>query len=719
MYFIYIILCILLVGFGNFLILKFKKDAKLKRKFYDFGDGNFIVYSIFFVIIAFFCINWFVKDPHFSTLDEQLAYGKKTTQPWLVSAAYKEQVKNGSLNLDDNFHLIDMHFNEYQEQCPDYTNYHKEEAFIYNFYTNLSNSDDSTKADLGNLFLGIYNYEESDYENKESLMQTAQKCFKKVKNKKLKYLNNFSGMTDYFFGSRIDGKQQLLQEIKLNGYLEGAYYNLSRLYNYEKQYEKLVPLVYNAQSKSFIPYKFRAHVYILKRDVKSYFKDLFSEIFRNTNLIGFSGAFLILLIWVMYLLRVNIHRTGNWWNALSAVLLSAVLVFPVWLLYDFYRYVFYFDMNGKVGNDLLYCIFGIGVIEELVKIFPFLLILWFTKAIKTPMDYIMYASLSALGFAFVENFGYFHDGSLNIMHTRALTASISHMIDSSIIAYGLILAKFKYKKNPVIFFFGFFLLAAIAHGLYDFWLLNKIVSDYWIVTTLLLLTSIQIYASFINNALNNPAIPDQNIQLNTSRLASDLAASLVGIFVFEFICLSLIYGPTIGNRELITSSLTGGYMILFLSVRLSNIDVFPGDWARLNFLVGLMPASIIYGGKKPNYNAALGTQVRIRSFRKKGKLDDVLPVEGELVKREKISGFTGWFLVKLEKPMPYLKLNNDYVLIRAKNPIELIGMGEEVLVYFTAIPNMDDLEKPVKRNEDFKFMDWAIAGKKEKNQEQG
>ena len=87
-------------------------------------------------------------------------------------------------------------------------------------------------------------------------------------------------------------------------------------------------------------------------------------------------------------------------------------------------------------------VFGIGVIEEFVKFVPFLIILKFTKIINEPIDYIMYASLSALGFAFVENFNYFDDGSINIIHSRALTASIAHMVFSSLVVYGLILAKY-------------------------------------------------------------------------------------------------------------------------------------------------------------------------------------------------------------------------------------------------------------------------------------
>ncbi len=701
---VYTVIGILLIGFANFLFQKFSKDKKLNRKFYDFNDGNFIVYAVLLLIISYATINFTFKDPSFSNISEQLEYGEKTTQPWLVSAAYRARIEKGSSDIDDDFHFVDMHFNEFQDQCPDYREYNREGTFLYHHYSALAESVESKDADIGHLFLGIYYYKKDDFAQAEHHLEA-------VANKKLKYLNNFIAMVNYYYGRDVEAKKNLLKEIELKGYQKGAYYNLSRIYDHEKRYAQLKELVYNPASHDHIPYEFRKATYIRNKDVPAYFKDLFSELFRNTNLVGFAGAFLILLTWIMYLLRVNIHRKKNAFGVIAMLLISAAFVFPVWLLYDFYQYALHFELNGKILNDALYCVFGIGVIEELVKIIPFLLILRFTKLVKEPIDCIMYASLSALGFAFVENFMYFRDGSLNIIHSRALSASIVHMIFSSIIAYGLILAKFKYRKNSLLFFIAFFFIAAFAHGFYDFWLLNDAASDYWIMTFLCLLVAVQVYASFINNALNNPASLNQNVQLNTARLASDLAAALVFVFVFEYVCLSFIYGPVIGNRELISSMISGGYMILFLSIRLSNIDIFPGDWARLNFLVGLMPASIIYGSKKPNYNAALGSMIRIRAFRKNGKLDTVLPLEGEIIQRQKISGFTGWFLVKLKTPMRYLKLNNEYVLIRPKNPTDLIGTNEDAIIYFNVIPDIATLEQPVKKEEEYKFMDWAIAEK--------
>ena len=271
------------------------------------------------------------------------------------------------------------------------------------------------------------------------------------------------------------------------------------------------------------------------------------------------------------------------------------------------------------------------------------------------------------------------------------------------------LFKFKYKKNTALFFIGFFFIAAFAHGFYDFWLLNEYVSDYYIFTFICLLTSILVYSSFINNALNNSLTSADNIKLNTTKLSADLAACLVGVFLFEYICLSFIYGPTIGNREFISSTLTGGYLILFLSIRLSNVDIIPGEWSKIDFFVGLLPAQIIYGDKKPNYNSLVGKKLGFKAYRAKGLLFNILPVTGEIIKREKISGFSGWFLVRLDQPLRINKGVTDHILIRAKEKFELIDNKNNTIISFVVIPKMELLNDSNKKLENFSFIDWAVV----------
>ncbi|MFL5763138.1 MAG: PrsW family intramembrane metalloprotease [Bacteroidia bacterium] len=703
MFLIYFILFCLTLGFINYLIQKFKKDKKYKRKFYDFEDNTSIVSAVFLTIISFIIINFCMHDPSFNDLGQQVHYGHSTTQPWLESNAFKQMIENGNDNLDLQYQFITTHFDPNQEMCPDVKAFNKEQTFIFNLYSGWAKSPDPVKADKGQLCLGLYYFFNNDNTNCDSHL-------KEVKNDRLKYLNTYRARMYYYYGEHDKAYQSLAKEIRRCGDRKGAYHFLSELYDYEKRYDEIIPLAYDDYVKDFIPFDFKQRAYISGHDIYSYLKTLLRQAFYKTNLVGFAGALLILIIWIFYLRRVNVYQKGNWKSIVSTVILSAAFHIPVWLLYDFYSYQLHFSLNGGVVNDFLYCVFGIGFIEELIKILPFLVILRFTKLVNEPIDYIMYASLSALGFAFIENFRYFDDGSINIIHSRALTASVAHMVLTSIIAYGLVLAKYRYKKSSVLFFVIAFLIASFAHGFYDFWLLNPEVNSFHIVTFIFLLMGILAYASMINNALNHSLSSEDNLKLNTAKLAADLAAGLVAVFLFEYICMSFIYGPTIGNREFISSTLTGGYLILFLSVRLSNIDILPEEWFKIEVFVGFMPAQIIYGDKKPNYNSLIGSEFELKAFRQKGILANILPAKGKIIKREKISGNNGWFLVKLDHPLKITKGVTDHVLVRAKSKFELIDGRNRTIVSFVAIPSMDKLALTEKRLKDFIFVDWAVAG---------
>ncbi|HET6225540.1 MAG TPA: PrsW family intramembrane metalloprotease [Bacteroidia bacterium] len=698
MFLIYSFLFVLLIGFINFIIQKLRKDKKYKRKFYDFEDGTSVVYVILFTIITYFSITIFLEDTRDPNPYKRISYGKATAQPWLESSGYKELTNQYQKNVDYEFHFIKSHFDENQDMGPDVQLYDDEGRDIFNRYTELAKSNNKEIADLGELGLGIYYYYRGDHTLSLDHLQN-------VNNHNLKYLNTYLGIQMYYFNEKQTAIKHFAKEIGLKGDVQGAYLYLSRIYDNEKEYNEIIPFAYNDTIKQYIPYQFKQRAYIAKNDVINYFKNLLLETFKNVNLIGFLGALLIVIVWMYYLKRVNVYQSKNWFPAIFTVVLSAIFVLPVWLLYDVYKYGFGFDENGEVINDFLYCVFGIGVIEELVKLIPFLIILKFTRTIKEPIDYIMYASLSALGFAFVENCLYFENGSINIIHSRALTASVGHMIFSSIIGYGIVLAKFRYKKNQFLIGLLSFFIAAFAHGFYDFWLFHHVP----FITFLFLLTGILVYASFINNALNHSMTSDANINLNTSKLSSDLAAGLIAVFVFEFIAMTAIYGPSISSREFISSTLSGGYLILFCSVRLSNIDIIPNLWAPLQYFAGLLPAQIIYGEKKPNYNSLVGKRIGIRLFRKKTMLENLLPAKGQIVKREQISGFSGWFLVKLDEPLAITKSNKEYILIRAKEKLGLIRKNEELIVSFTLIPDLQLLENNNKKLKDFKFIDWAIA----------
>ena len=79
--------------------------------------------------------------------------------------------------------------------------------------------------------------------------------------------------------------------------------------------------------------------------------------------------------------------------------------------------VSYTHLNGHPVNDIIFCIGGIGFIEELVKLIPFLLILRFTSIARKPVDYIVIASACGLGFSFFENLMYIANYGICLLYT--------------------------------------------------------------------------------------------------------------------------------------------------------------------------------------------------------------------------------------------------------------------------------------------------------------
>ncbi len=696
----YIILFILLIGFIVFLVNKFKNDKKYGIKHYDFKDGNFIVYSLILLVISYFLVASVFKEPSFDNYDEMIAYGERTSQPWLKLEAYKQLSRQDTMNADYHQEYVSAYFDPKQYLCPDYRSYNKESKFLFEYYAVLSNSAKTAYADIGHNFLVSYYLSRSDFNN-------ARLHLNKIQDTTLKYYHVFKSRVMYYYRDTKGAYSAIKNEIVKKGAIGKANEYLSLFYDAEGEMDSLRNLVYDANAKNHVPLHLKDKIYVLDLDFGNYFKELWRNLTETVNLPGFIGAFLILVTWLFFLMKVNINRTTGVFSVVFVLLLSIIFMIPAWMFYDIFKYFFDFTLNGEIWNDLLYCIFGIGLIEEIVKIIPFLIILWCTKLIRTPVDYIIYASICALGFAFIENFRYFENSGLHIIHSRALTASIAHMIFTSTIAYGLVLAKFKHKKSQFLYFLIFFSIAIFSHGFYDFWLLNEIVSEYYLVTFLFLVMSILVYASFLNNALNHSVLPNSDIKLRTARLASNLSGALIMIFIFEFISVSLVYGPTIGERELVNSVIGGGYMLLFVSVRLSNLDIFPGEWFPVEFFVGLLPLQVISGGRKPDFNSLTGKKIAIESFRKGSKLDAILPIEGIIISRKKIEGFTGWFLVKINKTLS-TKAEKEHILIKAKDQGELMDEYSKTVIAFSLIP-ISDAGKEDKKSKDYSFVDWATA----------
>lgn len=292
-------------------------------------------------------------------------------------------------------------------------------------------------------------------------------------------------------------------------------------------------------------------------------------------------ALLISGVWLMYIRKIDIYEQEKWKHVFITFVLGflfsnlAPVGYGLFMSHDI-------AINGRPLNDLFYSIGIIGGLEETVKIIPFLLVLKFSKAVDEPFDYILYPSISALGFAFAENINYIYGSGLFNIGGRALYSTVAHMVFSSVVGYGMLLYKFRYpKRTRWLGFLTFFAIAATMHGFYDFWLINDMVSSYSFLTTVFFLITIHIWFILKNNAVNISNYYDPEITLDNDQLKWYLVLSLSSILMLGYILVSLLYGMELGNRYLLSSWLAFGYMVLYLTLSFSRYKIKHGRLAKI------------------------------------------------------------------------------------------------------------------------------------------
>lgn len=130
-----------------------------------------------------------------------------------------------------------------------------------------------------------------------------------------------------------------------------------------------------------------------------------------------------------------------------------------------------FDAFELARNNLpglfFYAIFVIGVIEEAVKMIPFLLFVVHFREFDEPIDGIIYASFIALGFAAVENFLYVPNLDSTAAYARGFMAPVLHIVFASIWGYHIGRAWLcgRTRFGVVI---GWLAFTAFIHGIYNF-----------------------------------------------------------------------------------------------------------------------------------------------------------------------------------------------------------------------------------------------------------
>lgn len=127
-----------------------------------------------------------------------------------------------------------------------------------------------------------------------------------------------------------------------------------------------------------------------------------------------------------------------------------------------------FSENSGLLWSLVFYIGVVGFLEESAKFFVVVTLVYGRREFNEPMDGIIYAAASAIGFATLENIFYILDAGPYIILLRGPVSTLGHILFSAMWGAALGLAKFeKDRVRGRRMIARGLLLAIITHGIFD------------------------------------------------------------------------------------------------------------------------------------------------------------------------------------------------------------------------------------------------------------
>lgn len=646
-------------------------------------------------IAAFIFVDGMINDPVVNDPYAKAELFAEAGQPRDADALLFQVARNAPFDIDKQYRYVQYHFTLPAEEYQKNNTIIRDDKTPLGFYDSLIKFGGEQLKDIGWYSKGLIYSNMAQY-------NAALTCYLNVKNGRLKYLNNSIGYVQKELKHPEEAEIYFKQEIANKGNYAAAVSNLGELYLSGKRTNAFDSLLNNPDYKTSLSHKDLSRFYFENGKVNEYAQLKFSDYLSGITWWGFLAAFLIMAAWVIFLQKLDSFEKGSVKITALALLLGMAFTFLAYPLYEAAEYYYNFKPDGSLVNDFVYCLFGIGLIEETVKLLPLLILLRFTKSVNEPFDYIKIACLSALGFAFVENMQYFHTGAANFIHGRALIAVVHHMFNSSLIAYGFVLARYRWKKSPWLVVPLFLLLASVSHGFYDFWLINESASRLSIITLVYALFSINIWNTILNNSMNNSSFFNDERKPDLPKLRAHLLFMLSAVFLFEFVLQGFLFGPSIANHGFFASLYSGTYLMLFISGRLSALNLKKGEWKKIE---------LNQQNTKPghSFTVTTGMHVNIREFTNDPFLQKFLPNTGVIEKKTIVFKEENWLMIRIKKPAAVTDYFNNILLIRTKDPEDNLNdeLPTDISVYALRITSNPDnffFEK-----EDIRFCGWGKA----------
>ncbi len=289
-------------------------------------------------------------------------------------------------------------------------------------------------------------------------------------------------------------------------------------------------------------------------------------------------ACFIAWIWIDYFRLIDVYGNENLQYILYTFFLGAGSILIVVELHDHDLLKWIpIEPNESMVNNFLYCVFKIGLVEEIAKMIPLVIMyLCFRSQFKEPLDYVAFAAISALGFAAAENTLYFISNNGAVISARAILTSVGHMFYSSLIGYRIVLTKYRDIKPKILIIPGFIVIVILSHAFYDFWLLYG--NGNGLISILFFLVTVSWYATILNNALNNASTFSYKKTIEPGVVIKRIAIYYGIVFVIQFLVNGFVKDFSHATSSFLSSFQSLVIILSSVVVRLSRFTLIQGRW---------------------------------------------------------------------------------------------------------------------------------------------
>lgn len=287
------------------------------------------------------------------------------------------------------------------------------------------------------------------------------------------------------------------------------------------------------------------------------------------------AALLSVAMWLDYFRKIDVFEKEPPLALLLALAIGGCTPYISLFVYRQLTAVGFVE-NGRFMNDLLYAIFGIGLNEELSKLAGVIVVLaLFRKKINEPIDVLVYSGVTALGFSLVENYYYFNNYGIRIISSRTFYSALEHIINTSIIVYGLFRYRLFKRGHPLFNSLAGLCIAIASHGLFDFFLQDNTAGYFTaFLSVIVYLVGINFWIQMLNNANNYSTFFDYDKIHHSSRLVSRLflwyGLTLLIAFANNWIAADL----KLALITLLSSLVSDGFLFFVVILRVSRFKIF-------------------------------------------------------------------------------------------------------------------------------------------------